>query len=216
MPAAQPSSVPPTDFAQTFVFNGALPQPQRMQFANQNLGIRGVTIFNSSGTVAISLYIGRTADGSTPDVVVQPSQFIALPLANVQYIGLSFSGVPTGSAYIHITTDIVVAVSTTITLNTVALNAPDGYAYLPGGTLLQWGEQPNCPIDPAGGPSNIIFPIPFPNQVFQIVVSPHTFSPPSLGWVDILGITLPQFRVFTWGNGPVGAVATVRYIATGI
>lgn len=42
----------------------------------------------------------------------------------------------------------------------------NGYTFLPGGLLIQWGSKNNS------GSSSVSFSIPFPNNVFNVIVSP--------------------------------------------
>lgn len=52
-------------------------------------------------------------------------------------------------------------------VNSLNSKTTNGYTYLPNGILMQWGRK----TTPANGIAEVIYPIPFPNAVFNISVS---------------------------------------------
>lgn len=53
----------------------------------------------------------------------------------------------------------------------------NGYIKFPTGIILQWGGQTS-----AGNVANVTFPIPFPNNLFSIVLSPNQSSSKGIAW----------------------------------
>lgn len=96
-------------------FTGQSLPPDYLNFSDQSLRIRGLTILNNSAAI-VSVYIGtQNPNLLNPDFVVQPFGELAVPAPNVQYITIIYTGSPVGGqVYIHYTTDIVAALTGTI------------------------------------------------------------------------------------------------------
>lgn len=68
--------------------------------------------------------------------------------------------------------------SSTINLDFTSLKSANGYQKLPGGIIIQWGENTSTSTTAV----NMSFPISFPTACWQVVVSQgiqngHTFNP---------------------------------------
>jgi murein DD-endopeptidase MepM/ murein hydrolase activator NlpD len=103
--------------ARVYLFNtNYFPPNDIFQFSNLNARINGVTVINQSNAT-VGLYISRQAGGS-PDVVVQAGQALGIPMPSAQYVAVSFASPmgapPSGQAYIHWTTDLIVATSSPV------------------------------------------------------------------------------------------------------
>lgn len=90
-------------------------------------------------------------------------------------------------------------VETQLTGPNAASATTNGYTWLPGGILLQWGRK--TPIV-SGGTVIVTYPIPFPNAIFSVVASPRTST--SIGggthdW-DIGGVGTTTFNITANGN----------------
>jgi hypothetical protein len=104
------------DYRTYLMLSGAPPNPDVLKFSDERQYIRGVTVFNQS-TVTIGLYLNRNQNGS-PDIIIPGGQALGLPIPNAKYIGVGFLTVaaapPTGQAYVHFTTDLVVSTAASI------------------------------------------------------------------------------------------------------
>ena len=85
-------------------------------------------------------------------------------------------------------------------LNNPGINGQTGYTYLPSGILIQYssftqGIPDNGSISPS---ANIVFPIPFPNKVFSVMLTPFigtTFSAVAHATLPAAGIAGPIIQV---------------------
>lgn len=97
--------------------------------------------------------------------------------------------------------------------NTVASSS--GYTFLPGGIILNWGSVTGiAPVQHAFGSENFFFP--YPNNVFQILVTPISISQSvttqatisvcsspattltAFGWNYVKGSPGTDYRAFSW------------------
>lgn len=86
-----------------------------------------------------------------------------------------------------------------LTRNFTPVVAANGYTFLPGGLIMQWGRI-SSPI-PSGGPvagNQVTFPIPFPNSVFSITLGPvRANTTNEVLTINSVGITNAKFNVLT-------------------
>lgn len=80
--------------------------------------------------------------------------------------------------------------------------AGNGYQKLPGGLIIQWGTSANI----VGGASeNIVFPIPMPTAVLQVLLSTQSLvnstTPIVGGWQLDAGSSLAQFTLRNISTG---------------
>jgi hypothetical protein len=96
--------------------------------------------------------------------------------------------------------------------NTSAL--PNGYTFLPGGIILQWGFATIDPPNPGKSSTPVIFPTPFLLNIFAVIAQPYTGA---LGNVPLTTYTtnsqsLTGFNFFI--NNPNG-ISSFNWIAIG-
>jgi hypothetical protein len=109
-------------------------------------------------------------------------------------------------------------------LNSLGINGQDGYTYLPSGILIQYssftqGIPDNGSISPS---ANIVFPIPFPNKVFSVMLTPFigtTFSAVAHATLPAAGIAGPILQVgcrsVRTSGTSAGQSGIFRYVAIG-
>lgn len=110
-------------------------------------------------------------------------------------------------------------------LNNPGINGQAGYTYLPSGILIQYssftqGIPDNGSISPA---ANIVFPIPFPNKVFSVMLTPfigatfsavaHATLPPDV--TPIVPISQVSCRSVRTSGTSTGQSGIFAYVAIG-
>lgn len=184
----------------------------------------GITVDNN-GTLGLNLdnstiKLSSTIDGSKLYVDSSRLTFPSLPVASSVTLG----GIKIGSGLSATNEGVTVLKSATdsdfgglilgdglsanpntgkvdVNPNTISnFNASlsvNGYTSLPGGLLMQWGSGGY--IGSNGAYSFVVFPIPFPNASFNVVVSPsHTWANNGVhdGWY-VSNVTLTGFKLRT-------------------
>lgn len=104
-----------------------------------------------------------------------------------------------------------VTINTPLTLNLAPKVSPNGYTFLPGGILLQWGQTTTS----STGNRNVLFisaNINFPNNCFFVTAQP-TDGAPGIKSYAVSDISKTGFQFNTTGYGTGGT--TANWIAIG-
>lgn len=87
-----------------------------------------------------------------------------------------------------------------MTRNEIPSTTANGYSWLPGGMLIQWGAVSDAGgSNPAAGVNN--FPIPFPNSVFTTIATPlYAGAKPNSGGSVVIKVQVgaPPYSNFTY------------------
>jgi hypothetical protein len=88
------------------------------------------------------------------------------------------------------------------------VSATNGYTFLPGGLLLQWGTSA---VNGAPAITNILFPITFPANCFNVSITPVR----NVTNVDIVYLVAKNNVNFTARNTSSSGITSINWIAIG-
>lgn len=150
-------------------------------------------------TVAVNHFDNNSAHAGQHQFVEMPNSAVAPTVPSgatscALYNGGSSFGPGTNDLFYLPPGSASLASGVQLTRNELPINAVNGYSWLPGGVLIQWGE-----VTATNGNPNVTFPIAFPSALYNIQVTRQR-APASPGstysfWVSTTGLSTTGFTI---------------------